>query len=113
MKATLNVWFLICVATLRLHTLLTSKNFMSNELQYLSLEDHFLTFDLGLASALVMLEYDLAAIDKSNRSKAQFIFRLRAGIDADIKRYWDGDLCLSVRHVFDTQKMLKNRLYSD
>ncbi len=86
---------------------------MQNELEYLSPEACFLTFDLGLASALVTLEYDLAAIDKSNRSKAQFIFRRRAGIDHDIKRYWDGDLLLSARHLFDTQKMLKNRLYSD
>jgi hypothetical protein len=76
-------------------------------------QDSFLTFDLGLASALVTLEYELATIDKSNRSKAQFIFRRRAGIDTDIKRFWDGDLMLSARHLFDTQKMLKNRLYSD
>ena len=86
---------------------------MNSELEYLSPEAHFLTFDLGLASALVTLEYDLAAIDKSNRSKAQFVFRRRAGIDSDIKRYWDGDLMLSARHLFDSQKMLKNRLYSD
>ena len=76
-------------------------------------QDLFLTFDLGLGSALLMLEYDLASIDKSNRSKAQFIFHRREGIDADIKRYWDGDLLLSACHLFDTQKRLKNRIYSD
>lgn len=76
-------------------------------------QDSFLTFDLGLASALVTLKYDLADIDKSNRSKAQFFFRRSAGIDNDIQRYWDGDLLLSARHLFDSQKMLKNRLYSD
>lgn len=77
------------------------------------LEDHFLTFDLGLASALVTLEYELAKIDKTNAVKAQFMFRRRPKIDLDIKRYWDGELEVSARHLFDSQKMLKNRLYSD
>lgn len=86
---------------------------MPNDFEYLHPQDHFLTFDLSLASALALLEYDLVAIDKSNRSKAQFIFRRRSGIDREIKHYWDGDLKLSARHLFDTQKMLKNRIYSD
>lgn len=86
---------------------------MNREPQYLRSEDHFLTFDLGLASSLVTLEYDLVAIDKTNRNKAQFIFRRRSGIDADISSYWNGDLHLSARNLFDNQKMLKNRLYSD
>lgn len=86
---------------------------MLSELEYLHPQDHFFSFDLGLASSLVTLEYDLVAIDKSNRSKSQFVFRRRTNIDRDIKRYWDGDLLLSARHLFDSQKMLKNRLYSD
>lgn len=86
---------------------------MASELEYLHPQDHFFSFDLGLASALVTLEYELAAIDKSNRSKAQFIFRRRTGIDRDIEKYWSGDLHLSARHLFDSMKMLKNRLYSD
>ena len=86
---------------------------MTTEPTYLSPEAHFLTFDLSLASALVTLEYELAAIDKTNRSKAHFIFRRRMGIDQDIEKYWSGDLRLSARHLFDSQKMMKNRLYSD
>ncbi len=86
---------------------------MKSESECLLPKDHFFSFDLGLASALVTLEYELAAINKSNRSKAQFIFRRRTGIDQDIETYWSGDLHLSARHLFDSQKMLKNRLYSD
>ncbi len=86
---------------------------MTTEPTYLSPEAHFLTFDLGLASALTTLEYDLAAIDKTNRSKAQFIFRRRKGIDQHIEKYWSGNLLLSARHLFDSQKCLKNRLYSN
>ncbi len=86
---------------------------MNPELVYLHPQDYFFSFDLGLASALVTLEYELAAIDKTNRSKAHFIFRRRMGIDQDIEKYWSGDLRLSARHLFDSQKMMKNRLYSD
>jgi hypothetical protein len=86
---------------------------MKSTHEYLHPQDHFLSFDLGLSSALVTLEYELVAIDKTNRSKAQFIFRRRSGIDQDIKQYWDGDLLLSARHLFDSQKMLKNRIFSD
>lgn len=86
---------------------------MNHEHEYLQTQDYFLTFDLALASSLTLLGYDLVAIDKSNRAKAQFIFRRHAGIDDDIKRYWDGGLLLSACHLFDTQKRLKNRIYSD
>lgn len=86
---------------------------MNRNTHCLETQDPFLTFDLGLASALVTLEYELTAIDKTNRSKAQFIFRRRTGIDHDIEKYWSGDLHMSARHLFDSQKMLKNRLYSD
>lgn len=102
-----------CVATREKRHITHLSKHMNTEHEYLQPQDHFLTFDLSLASSLALLEYDLIAINKSNRVKAQFIFRRRAGIDLDIKQYWDGDLKLSARHLFDTQKMLKNRLYSD
>lgn len=86
---------------------------MTSKLEYLRPENHFLTFDLSLASALVLEGYELVAIDKTIRTKAQFIFGRRAEIDETIKHFWDGDLILSARHLFDSQKMLKNRLYSD
>lgn len=86
---------------------------MTREIQSLQPQDHFFSFDLGLTSALVLLEYDLVAIDKANRANAQFVFRRKEGIDEDIQRYWAGVLSVSARHLFDAQKMLKNRLYSD
>ena len=86
---------------------------MNRDLEYLVPEDHFFSFDLGLSSALVTLGYTLVAIDKTNRNKAQFIFRRYPGIDPDISSYWNGELQLGARSLFDNQKMLKNRLYSD
>ncbi len=93
-------------------SLVNSQN-MNIELEYLKTEDHFFTFDLGLAAALVTLGYDLVVIDKTNRAKAQFTFRRQSEIQVAMERYWRGDLLLSARHLFDAQKMLKNRLYSD
>lgn len=86
---------------------------MSNEHSYPSQETGFITSDLGLASALVTIEYSLVSIDRANRSRAQFVFRHCVGIEHDIQRFWDGELLVSARHLFDAQKMLKNRLYND
>jgi hypothetical protein len=89
---------------------------MNHEPEYLPVEDHFNTFDLGLSSALVSLGYEIVAIDKTNPRKAQFVFQKQnpalGEIDEDIKRYWDGRLVVDARRLIDNMKMLKNRLYS-
>lgn len=78
----------------------------------LLLSEQFLTFDLGLASALATLGYELWEIDKANPSKAQFIFRRDVGIDNAINDYWNNNLMVNARALIDNQKMIKNRLYS-
>jgi hypothetical protein len=83
------------------------------EPQLLENDAHLLTSDLGLASALVTLGYELTAIDKTNRAKARFVFLRHEKIEQDVKKYWDGVLRPSARHLFDNQKMLKSRLYSN
>ncbi len=72
----------------------------------------FLTFDLGLASALTTLNYELWEIDKTNPSKARFIFKRASGIDKAINDYWNNNLMVNARNLIDNQKMIKNRLYS-
>lgn len=52
-------------------------------------KDTFLTFDLGLASALATLGYELWEIDKANPRKAQFIFKRDEGIDKAVNDYWN------------------------
>jgi len=83
------------------------------EMEYLPSNEQFLTFDLGLASALATLGYELWQIDKSSPSKARFIFRRGVGIDKTINEYWNNSLLVNARALFDNQKMIKNRLYSD
>jgi hypothetical protein len=72
----------------------------------------FITYDLGLASALVTLGYTLWDVDKTNPQKSQFIFSRDEHIDKMINQYWDDKLMLLARSLLDNQKMLKNRLYS-
>lgn len=74
--------------------------------------EQFITYDIGLASALVTLGYTLWDVDKSNPKKSQFIFRRDEHIDKMINQYWDDKLTLPARSLLDNQKMLKNRLYS-
>ncbi len=75
-------------------------------------KNQFITYDIGLASALFTLGYDLWDVDKTNPQKSKFIFRRDEHIDKMIYEYWDNKLTLPARSLLDNQKMLKNRLYS-
>lgn len=78
----------------------------------LELSEQFITYDIGLAAALVTLGYALWDVDKSNPKKSQFIFKRDGHIDKMINQYWDDKLTIPVRSFYDNLKMLKNRLYS-
>ncbi len=81
--------------------------------EYLDYNKMFLTFDLGLATCLVSLGYELWSLDKTNPKKVQFIFKRADSIDMVVNDYWQDDLKINARTLFDNQKMLKNRIYSD
>lgn len=72
----------------------------------------FSSFDLGLASSLVSLNFELVELDKSNPKKVQFKFKRADGIDQTVNDYWADNLPINARTLFDNQKMLKNRIYS-
>jgi hypothetical protein len=74
--------------------------------------DKFITYDIGLAAAVVTLGYDLWDVDKTNQKRSKFIFRRDEHIDKMVQEYWDNKLLLPARSLLDNQKMLKNRLYS-
>ena len=85
----------------------------TNQEENLEPNQQFLTFDLGLATCLVSLGYELWSLDKTNPKKVQFIFKRADGIDMVVNDYWQDDLKINARTLFDNQKMLKNRIYSD
>lgn len=74
--------------------------------------NEFRTYDLGLASALVTSGYTLVDLDKSNPSKASFIFHRDDRIDDFIRDYWDDQLEGSLQAYFNNLKRIKNQLYS-
>ena len=86
---------------------------MNQQTEYLSPDEFFSTYDLGLSCALFCLGHGLYTLDKTeNTNKAQFIFRRDMTIDGDIEAYWNDRLKLNARSYFDAIRTIKNRLYS-
>lgn len=73
----------------------------------------YFTFDLGLTNALVSLDFELLELDKSNPKKVKFIFEDSQELNEVVAAYWGDRLPINARTLFDNQKMLKNRIYSD
>lgn len=77
-------------------------------------EEKYATTDLGLASSLAALGYELHTLESTaNPKKARFIFRRVPTIETCAHDYWSDRLELNARTLFDAQKMIKNRLYSE
>ena len=74
--------------------------------------EKFITFDMGLASSLITLGYNLWDVDKTDPKKSKFIFRRDKHTDKMVSDYWQNKLLLPARSLLENQKMLKNRLYS-
>ncbi len=73
----------------------------------------FSTFDLGLATVLVTLGYKLIVLDKNNPQKVRFVFKEERGIEQAMLDFLNNKTKLPAQTLFNNQKMLKNRIYSD
>ncbi len=73
----------------------------------------FSTFDLGLATVLVTLKYELLELDRLNPKKIRFVFNRANGIEQMIADYWEDKIELPAQTLLNNQKTLKNRIYSD
>ena len=74
---------------------------------------NFSTYDLGLATVLVTLDYKLIKLDKTNTKKIRFVFEEDAKIQKVMVDYWNDKIKLPALTLFNNQKMLKNRIYTD
>ena len=72
----------------------------------------FTTYDLGATAALISSGYELMAVDKTNPSKALFVFQREDGIEETVDDYWADRLKVKARRYFDSLKAVKNKLYS-
>ena len=76
-------------------------------------QDEFSTFDLGLATVLVTLGYELTGLDRSNPKKVGFIFEQDKKIEKIVSDYFNDKIKLPAQKLFNTQKSLKTRIYSN
>ena len=74
---------------------------------------NFSTYDLGLATVLVTLDYKLIKLDKTNPKKIRFVFQEDKKIEQVMVDYWSDKIKLPALALFNNQKMLKNRIYTD
>ena len=73
----------------------------------------FSTFDMGLATTLITLKYELVKLDKTNPKKIRFVFKEEEGIEQRMIEYWKDEISVSALTFFNNLKTLKNRIYSD
>ena len=77
------------------------------------MNQEFSTFDLGLASVLLTLKYELLELDRSYPKKIRFIFKRERNIEQVINDYFEDKIELPAQSLLHNQKILKNRIYSD
>ncbi|MBU1165219.1 hypothetical protein KKA15_06720 [Patescibacteria group bacterium] len=75
--------------------------------------NEFSTFDLNLASVLVTLNFELLELGKANPKRIRFVFKREKNMEKIIDDYFSDRIVLSALSLFNNQKNLKNRIYSD
>ena len=76
------------------------------------MNQEFSTFDLGLASVLLTLKYELLELDRSYPKKIRFIFKRERNIEQVINDYFEDKIEVPAQSLLQNQKLLKNRIYS-
>ena len=72
----------------------------------------FKTFDLGLVSALLVNNFILLRLDKTNPKKVLFCFEYEEGIDQAVENYFSNNFQVDAQTYWNSIKSLKNRIYS-
>jgi hypothetical protein len=75
-------------------------------------KEPFRTADFNISTVLLASGFELLGIDRSNKRRAEFIFSLSPSLNKTIQEYWDDKLNISPQKIFNTQRLLKTRLYS-
>jgi len=69
--------------------------------------------DLGLASLLVTLHFQMVGMERVNEKRISFLFTPAEGIEKIISDFWiDAEITVPIQSLFNNQKLLKSRLYS-
>ena len=78
----------------------------------LSLNDYYSTPDLALAAA-ISLWYPIETIDRTNSSKAHFLFKRDENLDRLVETFWKQELRIEPQAYFSQLKIIKSRLYGE
>ena len=73
--------------------------------------DYYKTTDIALATTLYCYGLKLDAIDKTNPSRATFIFERDSGLDDLVQAFWAHTLKVDPLLYFNELKQIKTRLY--
>lgn len=79
--------------------------------KYISEDDCFESSDLSLVSTLFYFGVRIEAIDKSEPSRAKFIFSRSKELDALVQGFWSKSLQIEPSAYFSSLREVKTRLY--
>jgi len=71
------------------------------------------TSDLPLATTLLYFDFVLSSLDKTDSKRVIFIFQKTSKLEKVIDDYWKGKIEVEPQKIFQIQKGLKTRLYSE
>ena len=73
----------------------------------------FSTQELSLVAALITWGFTLDAIDKTNPSKAKFLFRRNSLLDQAIQSFWSNTAQVFPKTYFHALREVKSRIYGN
>ena len=76
------------------------------------MNEYYSTPDLSLAAAL-SLWYPIEVIDKTNPTKAQFLFKREPQLEKFVESFWKRELKIEPVAYFSQLKIIKSRLYGE
>ena len=79
--------------------------------KYLNENDFFESSDLSLISTIYYFGGKIETIDKSDPSRAKFVFPRNKELDALIQGFWSKSLQVEPQGYFNSLREIKTRLY--
>jgi len=76
-------------------------------------QKNYQTSDLGCASALLCLNFEITHLDKTNPRRVLFVFLPKKGIQETTNAYWNNALDVKAQSYFNAMKNLKSQIYSN
>ena len=72
---------------------------------------HFETTDMALAATISYFGSKVESIDKTDFSRAKFVFPRTKELDSLVQKFWSDSLAVSPSKYFSCLKNIKPRLY--